>query len=177
MTGNPWRTASIYLRYKLYKEAALSISSCLWAWEKGKGTRKKTSNKLGSTSSTLEFKLILKFLWQLENKLSDEKEVKTVHEEKGMLPSPKKQDKELEKSDRQTDTNGLLLILCPKFKIQAKAVSGGAPLHSGESLDLDSTAEPWICWDQGKRGRATATVQKTWMLYMNLHCSVCMGTI
>lgn len=57
-----------------------------------KAEEQKTSNKLGSISSTLEFKLILKFLWQLENKLSDEKEAKTVHEENWMLPSPKKPD-------------------------------------------------------------------------------------
>lgn len=46
-----------------------------------KAEDKKANKKLGSISSTPEFKLILKFLWQLENKLSDEKEVKTVHEE------------------------------------------------------------------------------------------------
>lgn len=88
-----------------------------------KAQEKKNSDKVGSISSTLEFKLIPKCLWQLENKLSDEKKIKTLHEENWMLPSPKKQDKEPEKRARnnpegQTDTNGLLPIRFPKFKIQ-----------------------------------------------------------
>jgi len=48
--------------------------------------KEKNSDKLGST---LEFKLILQCLWQLENKLSDEKEIKTLHQENCMIPSPK----------------------------------------------------------------------------------------
>ena len=89
---------------------------------KGKRHKKKNSDKLGSISSTLEFKLSLKRLWQLENKLSDEKEIKTLHEENWMSPSPKKQDKEPEKRARnnprgQRDTNSLLPIRFPKSKI------------------------------------------------------------
>lgn len=51
--------------------------------------KKKIVTSEGGISSTLEFKLILTCLWQLENKLNDGKEIKTLHEENWMLPSPK----------------------------------------------------------------------------------------